>query len=513
MTRARPRAFAARPALGAFSGLSTASAALWLLALAHTAEASATPATLRGEEGVAPAAATVTTLEWGAPQAGQGDAVEAAAPAAPELSSQGAEAQGETLGAPDGGSLSGFLDVRTRSRFAEDHDADDHDLYAVLGADFVTAGAQPWKVHVLLRGSLGLDRQDPDSVFYGVQDTYTNAAEGRIYHLYVDTPFAGDDLRLARVGRMLIFETPTTAYFDGIQLETAPRGIVEFVVGAYGGNSVHLFEDWTSEEWMGGVYASFRPWIDGRVRVDWMHLGDDPYYGEGDDDLVAFTLEHAFSADLHVKGDYTLLDGEGRDFSAEGTWVLPSQELTVRASYFRQLEQHADLTYELNPYFNQLATYFPYDQSRLSVSKVFGDTLELFGGLDLRRVEDAADIGRFNRDFDRYYVTAALPELLPLDTTLSATGEWWDSDQNDVTSWGLDLTSQLDDDTTASLGSYYSLYKYYFDVGDEREDVRTYYVEIKNDYSESVRLRARYEYEDEPIDTFHSLRLGVTWRF
>lgn len=432
---------------------------------------------------------------------------------APELPEEEAEELGVLSEPVSRHEISGYANLRTRSRFAEDHDEDDHDLYGVLGTDFVVKGSDPWGVHVMLRGAIGITPKDPDSVFYSVQDSYKNSFDGRIYHAYVDTPFTGDSLRLARIGRMVIYETPATAYFDGAQLETAPYGATEFVVGAYGGNSVHLFESWPSDQWMGGLYSTLRPWHRGLFRVDWMRLGDDVRYGEGDNDLLSFGLDHNVTDDLRVEGDYSVLDGKGNDLRVKGFWMLPEQELTVRLSYYRLLEAQNNLSYELNPYYNILNTYYPFDQGQLVVSKIFGDAFELFGGADIRRVEQEADIGRFNRDFDRYYLTAAMPELLPLRTTLSLTGEVWDSPGNDVQTWGLDLTSRLSEETKASIGSYYSLYKYYFDVSEEREDVRTFYAEVKNDLSESMRIMARYEFENEPIDSFHSIRLGVSWQF
>jgi hypothetical protein len=409
--------------------------------------------------------------------------------------------------------LHGYVNLRSRSRWAEDHGDDDHDLYAVVGVDAESAGDDPWGVHVLLRGSVGLKQQDPNSIFFGVQDTYTDSMEGRIYHAYVDAPFAKDDLRLARVGRMVIYETPATAYFDGAHVELAPSGRTELVAGAYGGNSVHLHESWVSDQWMGGAYASLRPWYDGRLRLDWMHLGDDERYGEGSNDLVSMNLQHRLSKAVRLEGEYSLLDGDPNDLRLKGFLLWPDQDLSMRLSYYRLLEAQNNLAYELNPYFNTLNTYFPFDQGQVMVSKIFSDAFELYGGIDLRRVEDEGDIGSYNRDFDRYYLTASLLEQLPLDSTLSVTGEIWDSPGNEVEAWGVDLSSKLGEALRSSVGSYYSLYKYYFDLSDEREDVRTFYAELKQEFSDSLKATARYEYEDQDLDSFHSIRLGVTWRF
>jgi hypothetical protein len=296
-------------------------------------------------------------------------------------------------------------------------------------------------------------------------------------------------------------------------VETEPVGPTRFVVGAYGGISTHLYEEWPSDEGMGGLYTTFRPWEDGQLRLDWMHLGDDARYGSGDNDLVSTALSHHVGDDLRLEGSFSLLDGDRNDTRFKAFWVWPEEELTVRYAYYRLLEEQNNLAYELNPFFNILNTYYPFGESQFVVSKAFGETLDLFGGLDSRRVEDEADIGRYNRDYDRYYLTAAFPELLPLSTTVSLTGEVWDSPDNDIRTWGLDFSSRATEDTRISLGSYYSLYKYYLDIDAEREDVRTFYTELRNSVSDSTNLMARYEYEHEELESFHSLRLGVTWRF
>lgn len=409
--------------------------------------------------------------------------------------------------------MDGYVNLRSRSRWADDDDSDDdHDLDAVLGADYVKDGPDGWGLHILLQGTWGVNSQDEDSVFYGVIDTYSNRLDGRVYHAYADAAFV-EGLDQARVGRMVIYDTPATAYFDGAQLETTPVGPTRLIVGAYGGQSVHESEAWPSDEWMGGAYTRFRPWENGQLRLDWMHLGDDDRYGDGKDDLISGELRHRLGRDVSLEGNYTMLDGESNDMRLDGSWLWPEQDLTLRATYYRLLEEQKNLAYELNPYYNILNTYYPYDETRLSLSKTFGETLELYGGTDFRQVDHERDIGRYNREYNRYYLTAAFPELLPVDTTVSFTGEIWDSPDNDVDTWGLDLTSEPKEDLELSVGTYYSLYKYYFDVDSERDHVRTYYGAIRHEISESTRVVARYEYEDEEGDSYQTLRLGVTWRF
>lgn len=408
--------------------------------------------------------------------------------------------------------VSGYLNLRWRSRWAEDQEQDDHDLYGVFGLDLESSAEGGWGFHALGRGAWSVDKQKNTSLFYSSQDTHGSDLDGDLYHAYFDVP-RPDSIRLARLGRMLVYDTPETIHFDGAHFESAPLGPTRFSVGAYGGSSVHLAEDWPADEWLAGAYTTLKPWERGDLRLDWMHLEDDDRFGVGTNDLVNVGLKQRVIDELLLEGEYGFLDGNSRDLRVKGLLNLPDQQLSLRASYYRLLKTQQNYAYELNPYFNFLNVQYPYDQGQLVLTKTFGEVLEIMGGLDARRVQDEQDIGRFNRDFDRYYATVSFPELLPLRTTLSVTGELWDSPQNNISSWGADLSSRVDDATRASIGSYYSLYKYYLDIASEREHVRTYYGEFKHELTESVALRVRYEYEDETTDTFHSLRLGVTWRF
>lgn len=457
----------------------------------------------------------VVTVGMGAP----GDPQEGVVPASPEPEVV------ETIAVADGltdgeqaalskqeAKLSGYTQVRMRSRWTGDGDDEDTDVYGVVGLDYDPGTMSGWSFHMLGRTAWSVDRQPASSVFYSEQDTHDRDVDGDIYHAYVDLPMK-EDFRQARLGRMLMFDTPETIHFDGAQFETHPMGLTAFTMGAYAGSSVHLSETWPSDEWLGGVYATFRPWEKGTMRFDLMHFEDDARIGDGDNDLITMGLSHRLTDEVRVEGEYSMLDGDARDMRLKSFALFPDQELTVRVSYYQQFERELDFASELNPFYNFLNVSEPYNQEQLSFTKSFGESLDLIGGIDSRRVEDDADIGRFNRDFDRYFITASMPDLLPMSTTLGLTGEVWDSPQNDISTWGVDLTTTLEDGAEASVGSYYSLYKYYWDVAAEREDVRTYFGEYKRDLSESSSFKVRYEYEDESVDSFHSLKLSVLWRF
>ena len=97
--------------------------------------------------------------------------------------------------------------------------------------------------------------------------------------------------------------------------------------------------------------------------------------------------------------------------------------------------------------------------------------------------------------------------------TLSLTADRWDDDQRDTSSLGADLAYASEEHWKAAVGTYYSLYKYDFLEFDERDDVRTYYVRASRELSARLALDVQYELEDDDLDTFQTLRLGVLWRF
>ena len=132
--------------------------------------------------------------------------------------------------------------------------------------------------------------------------------------------------------------------------------------------------------------------------------------------------------------------------------------------------------------------------------------------MDLRRVLDADDIGQFNRDFERYYSTLTFSGPTQ-KVNLSVTGELWDSPDSKIRTIGADLSRELDERWEGPLGTYYSLFKYQLYLNEERDDVRTYYLRLRFKRTEATTFDLRYELEDDELDRFHVLRLGMTWRF
>jgi hypothetical protein len=218
---------------------------------------------------------------------------------------------------------------------------------------------------------------------------------------------------------------------------------------------------------------------------------------------------------MSLFGSYSMLEGESRDYRLRASYADYEHDLTLQAAFYELLQTQSELPLEIDPFYDQLLDYAPFYSMQLLASKGIAEWLSLQGGADLRRVSDSDDVGQFNRDLDRYYATAVLdgePWEPLADFALSLTGESWDSDGEEIRSYGADLACERGRSET-SLGSYYSLYKFDVVSGEEREDVRTYYLRFARELGAATNADVRYEFEDSEFDDYHTLRLGLTWRF
>jgi hypothetical protein len=243
-----------------------------------------------------------------------------------------------------------------------------------------------------------------------------------------------------------------------------------------------------------------------------VHIVDETTTSDHEDDLIGVGVFHDAGERLRWDARYSALDGENRDVAFGAGWLDPANDLTVQVNFYRLLEEQKSLALELDPFFETLMTLEPFDQTRVSASKGFGEHVRTLAGVDFRRVLDAGDVGPFNHDFDRVFGTLTLPQALPGELTLSLTAESWSDDQSDFRTWGADL-SRAWQDVDASVGSYYALFKFDPFNGSERDDVRTYYALVRWHVTHDHTLQLRYEHEEQDIDDFDSLRWGVTWRF
>ncbi len=403
----------------------------------------------------------------------------------------------------------GQLSTRLVTRATSDDS--DVDLWTFLSVDVGDAEEHEFTARFSGRVYADLDGNTGD-VFDGVEDTYDSSIHPRVYDAYAEW-HRYDDVPLIRVGRQSDYETPVFLVYDGVRLESREFGDAGIQFGAYGGISTHQFESSSSGDLLGGAYVQARPWSGGRARVDFVHAEDKVSIGSLEENLLGPSLWQRINDRLRLQGQYTMLSGESRDIDLRANWFDVDSDFTLSATYYQLFETQSANPLEFDTFFESLFDYFPFFRAGLQGSKAFGDQFQLSGGLDVREVEDKSDVGSFNRDVQRYYLTAILDEVLTDDTTLSLTTDLWESDAQDTQSFGFDVTHAFSEETRGSIGTYYAAYKFDQVLATEREQVRTYYVACDRDLSEDLDLRLSYDFEDAEIDEFHTLRVKLTWRF
>lgn len=446
-----------------------------------------------------------------APATGEPEPQEGAPPGdAPTAASE--ESGAAAAAPPEGGEVAvdGFLTTRYRGRWAAGES--DQNLISIFDVHVgdpeqdAVSGHVGGRVHWNVNG-----RRAPDSLFFDIWDTYDGDVEGLIYDAYVDANEV-PGLTVARLGRQSTYDTPVYLVFDGVRVESQELAGSGLRLGAYGGVPVHFFES-SQEGALYGANLDVRPWKGGRLRLDWMHLDEEAVMVDHDNDLLGIKLWQEVTDRLRLTGEYTMLEEESRDFALRADYVDPEANLTVNASYYQLLEPLRSLALELDPFFDSLLTYFPFARVGLQASKGIGERLVLQGGADFRQVSDEDDTGQFNRDYDRYYLTASVLDAFTEGLTISLTGDLWDSDDREVDALALDATQEFDEKLRASLGTYYSLYKYDAATNSEQDDVRTYYAKVGYRKTKALSFDVGYDYEDNAFADFQIVIVGVTWRF
>lgn len=399
-----------------------------------------------------------------------------------------------------------------RLRYSADSDGADRDIQTLLDLDFGDEQTDAWTAHLVGRVSKDLDGNDFEEGFSDVSNTYDDGFDGRLYEAY-GAVHAARGWQELRLGRQVLWEGPEFVRFDGVRAETDPQGDLKWRWGAYGGQPSHVFESSPEGDRVFGVLAEARPWAGARARFDFMHLEDERTLGTDQNDLFALSLWQTWAPDVRLWGRYERLEERDREAELGATWYHAPGDLLVQASHKEQFEPWNRLAEELDPLSNVLLTYAPFKHSRLLVTKGFGAAWDVQGGVDVRDLDDEDDLGTFNREFERYHAGVTAHDALVdgLDVTLG--GELWRADVSDTTTWGLDLTRRLGEDWRVSAGSYYALYKDDYLLGEDRQEVRTYYLNLRRRLGQGSNWAVGYELEDGEIEDFQTVTARLTWAF
>jgi hypothetical protein len=402
-------------------------------------------------------------------------------------------------------------------RYRSTEGASDQDAYQYLNLDLGDPSSNAVTGHFfgrLAEDVGGRPKNDEYYPFADIMDTDKTNLDARLYIGYVDiNKIQGID-RIS-LGRMMVDDTPVWLWLDGARVETAEiKKLGSLKFGAYGGVPVHLYDPETSDNTIYGAFAQARPWLGGRIRFDWTHADEKYLYGNESNDFYALSLWQAIDS-LMVNARYTMLGDQSHDAQARATWYSPKWGVMVQGYYYSLLIAQKNLAIEFDPFFAALHEYYPYQQAGFLASKELGKHFRIDAGGDFRRLLHREDMGSFNHDYDRYFLTLSLLNL-PVDKLeISATGEIWNSvDQVEwIESYGGDVSYRISKPLKVSVGTYYELYKYDYYIDEELDRTQTYYARISYHPAKGLGGGLRYEYEDSALGDFQTVRAEISYAF
>ncbi len=405
------------------------------------------------------------------------------------------------------GPLTGSLSSRYKFR-AADGDSD-QDIYEVLALDYADPAHPELEAHFLGRGAFDIDG-DSGPLFSSINDSRREPVDADVFEGYAQLSTNDGDTSV-RIGRQSEYLAPEIAHFDGASLHSNYDGSKKIDFGVYGGNNVTYDHTSNSDNAVFGAFAESRAWKGGRARLDWLHLNDDQLLGDGQNDLIGAGLWQAWK-NWNASGKYTSLESRNRDIDLRTRWSDEEGKTSLQVRYFQLLEEQNQRALFLDPYSQALQTYYPYQQIGVSGWHALTEKLDLDAGIDFRDVNDPGDVGTYNHDWNRYYATLTASEIL-FAWTASVTADYYDDEQSDYSTLGGDFSRKLRSDLDVSLGTYYSLYKYDFFTATERDDVRSYYGKLVWRRDEMWSFEFQYEYEDDDLEQYHTVRCGALCRF
>ncbi len=402
--------------------------------------------------------------------------------------------------------------LTTRFIARESDDFRDKDLIALVEASVNDPDTDSWNAYVSGRVARDLDGgiDDDGSPFHGIDDTHGDRTHGRLYEAWVESRATGLDV--LRVGRQELWETPEWVRFDGLRVETPPEGGWKRQFGFYGGRPARL-DSSESGDSVWGAWLKQRPWTGGSTRLDVMNLSDEERLGSDRNTLLSADVRQQFGTELGMAAAYTWLEGSPRELDLRATWTRPETGWVGQVRYHDLLNEQHVLAEEFDPFSTALLTYQPYWQAGALLAKSFAAGFDLQGGWDMRRLHDAADEGEFNREYERGFLTGAVHDVLVEGVSVTLTGERWSGDGSEVATWGVDLSREWGRDVSASVGSYYSMYKDDFLLGQEHQDVRTWYAKLKLRSDPTLTWTFGFDHEDNEIDSYDTLTLRAAWSF
>jgi hypothetical protein len=411
----------------------------------------------------------------------------------------------ETILSPFHGSIS------MRYRYQRTSTESDSDLYEVLSFSYGNASKDP--IIAVLTARLAEDLDGNRSVqgyypFSSVEDSYHHSATEQLYTAYLEVPALLEGLSV-RGGRQYLEDIPEGVLMDGGSVKIRSGTLLS--LSLYGGLPANLYESASSGDAMYGAATevSIDGTVRGRYRVEYLHIKDENVYGLHEDDLLGFSIDESSGA-FGFYARYTMLEWESRDLVGRLTASLPEDgvQLQFQATYvFQRIEVHA---YALDPYASFMMAMEPYIDLTARGSKSFGREFSLDAVFTARKLVQGATESTYNHEFLRFNVS---PRVTVQDVSVSVGADYWNSTVDDFWTLSGDIAWAIRKDLSLSAGSSYALYSIDAFTGEEHDRVRTYSVQLKWKFAAATTLDVRFILEQNDIDTFHIIDVGVRHAF
>lgn len=409
-----------------------------------------------------------------------------------------------------------------RYRFRTTGSLEDHDMETLFSLDVGSPHEGRFSGSLQAGGIFDLDGNQGGNTFTDIYNTFDSRAVGRLYYAFVDVKDLGPVNRL-RGGRQHIYDIESL-YFDGLTLESDP--FYTFVLRAYGGVPVHLFENQIGDDaqgdWTVGGSLEWNPLSKFLARFDYTHLKDSVSgfragLGDQEDDLFATSLWWDVSKKITLSSRFTSFSDQVRDFSANGIYNLSEEDFSVYLNLYRLLEGYDVRVIEWDVY-RIAGTYQPFTEFSLGATKGLGQHFVADGGVGARFLDDNQVASAFNHGYERFYLSLSSLKWPLKGMSLSLTGDYYHGEDNilDNNIFGLSFQGKqklFKDRLKLVGGSLFYVYRYNLFSGEESDNVRTFFVGAEGKIIKRLDGKIRYEIESNRFNLFHTTEVSLKWTF
>jgi hypothetical protein len=363
-----------------------------------------------------------------------------------------------------------------------------------------------------------LDNNSDNRSFSPVEDSHDTGIymyfRPELYYAYFTVYKLMPFIPYVKAGRQ-ISSRNTFFTFDGLSAGfTIVKGLSAYI---YGGLSVHHSEvnyEWGSD-YAAGAAVDYSPLSLVTISADYMYSYDKrvfPVTNTFQNHTLSGTVRILPFPFLRSMIRFRFYDFKPDALTVRILSVFSKIDLEIALKYYLQLAVSDERTTDIFSLYNITGVLHPYQYVDLKVRKQILPWLSADIGAYLRFLLDDGNASVFNHSYQKFFV-GVQAALLNESLMPSISGEMWRADDRNIISAGLDITykNKTLNNSSASAGMYYSLYKYsYFDQYGELENVTTIYGKIKAKIIKGLSADFGYEFE-MGYEKYHNIKAGIRY--